>query len=150
MAKLILPNLSYKVCGVLYKVHRDLGCNCKEKTYQLAIASAFGKSGLGFRSEPPVSLSFSGNQLFKYYLDFVVESLLILEVKATRQFFSATFIDQVLSYLKVSELPLALVANFRATRLKPVRILNPDLKDSDFSKPDERFFRPVNSFVKIG
>ena len=149
MARLVLPNLSYKVCGVLYKIHRDLGWNCKEKIYHSVIATTLAKVGLEFRAEQPIVLLSSGNSPFKYYLDFVVESLLILEVKATRQFFSVSFIDQVLSYLKTSNLPLALVVNFRTTRLKPVRVLNPDLKDSDFSQFDTRFSRSIGPFVKI-
>lgn len=135
MTKLILPNLSYKVCGIAYKVHRELGWNKKESVYQRALNNELTVANLAFKSQFPV------RSVTKeiYYLDLVVEDLLGLELKASRQFFSSQYLDQVENYLRETNLPLALILNFRNIRLKPIRVINPSLMDADYSLADAKF-----------
>lgn len=149
MSKLILPNLSYLICGLLFKAHRELSWSHPEKVYQREISKALTRESLRFVEQHPVRLMTEDRVDGKYFLDFVVEDLIVLEIKASRQFFSSRFLDQVLAYLSISNFPLGLVINFRVTRLKPVRVLNPNFRDADYTIADARFTDSGASFVKI-
>ncbi|MCL5003989.1 MAG: GxxExxY protein [Patescibacteria group bacterium] len=112
-----------------------MGWNKKESVYQRALNNELTVANLAFKSQFPV------RSVTKeiYYLDLVVEDLLGLELKASRQFFSSQYLDQVENYLRETNLPLALILNFRNIRLKPIRVINPSLMDADYSLADAKF-----------
>lgn len=117
---LIHPELSYKITGVLFKVHNKLGRYCKEKQYQDAIEEILKKENIKFEREKkiPISLEVGGN-----IVDFVIEDRIILECKA-KIIITKEDYYQVLRYLKASNKKLGLLVNFRNTYLRPKRILN--------------------------
>lgn len=49
MTELIYPELSYKIVGILYKVHNELGSRCQEKYYQRAVALQLKNEGLNYK-----------------------------------------------------------------------------------------------------
>ncbi|KKR59777.1 MAG: hypothetical protein UT99_C0024G0001, partial [Candidatus Curtissbacteria bacterium GW2011_GWA2_40_31] len=59
----------------------------------------------------------------KYFLDFLIEDKVILELKATPRFNREDF-RQVSAYLKAKDLKLGILANFRGDKLVYKRILN--------------------------
>lgn len=126
MAKLIYPRLSYKIVGVLYEVHSKLGGNYQEKYYQRALAVALKKASLSFKKEIAVDLSFNEEKIGKYFLDFLIEDKIVLEIKAKPRLSREDF-RQVRAYLKARRLKLAKLANFRGDRRVCKRILNPEV-----------------------
>ena len=46
---IVLPELSYKVMGVLFAVHNELGPSLLEKYYQRAVAKELSRQELSFR-----------------------------------------------------------------------------------------------------
>lgn len=127
MAKLIYPKLSYKIVGILFKVHSELGGKYQEKYYQRAVEVALKEEGLSYKKEIAVDLSFKDTKIGKYFLDFVIEDKIVLELKATPRFNREDF-RQISSYLKAKNLKLGILANFRGDKLVYKRILNPDYK----------------------
>mgnify|MGYP001593597770 CR=1 FL=1 len=138
MSKLVLPKLSFKIMGILFRVHNELGPSLLEKYYQRAIEQELKKNKLKFKREVPIKLLYEGKSIGRYFLDFAIEDLIILEIKA-QQFYSPKFFKQALSYLKQTNLPLAIVANFRRTKVRFKRIVNPNFKDIDLSVKDDEF-----------
>lgn len=138
MSKLVLPKLSFKIMGILFRVHNELGPSLLEKYYQRAIEKEFEINKIKFRKEFPVELRYQNKSIGRYFLDFIIEDLIILEVKA-QQFYSPKFFKQALSYLKQTNLPLAIVANFRRTKIRYKRIINPHFKNTDLSDRDYAF-----------
>lgn len=118
--KLIYPDLSYKIVGVLFKAHNQLGRYCKEKQYQNLIEQLLKQGGLDYEREKkiPFSDEIGGNQA-----DFIIEDKIILECKA-RSFIKKEDYYQVMRYLKPSKKKLALIVNFRNKHLRPKRIAN--------------------------
>lgn len=51
MAKLVYPQLSYKLMGILFKIHNDLGPSYTEKQYQKAIAIQLKNNGISHEKE---------------------------------------------------------------------------------------------------
>jgi len=126
MAVLIYSKLSYKIVGVLFNVHTRLGSKYQEKYYQRAGAIALKEAGLSFKREIAVDLLFGGELIGKYYLDFLVEDKIILELKAEPRFTREDF-KQVRAYLKAKKLKLGIMANFRSDKLVYKRILNSEV-----------------------
>lgn len=100
-----------------------------EKHYQRAIAKELQAQGLSFQQELSVNLSYKGESIGKYFLDFVVEGKVILETKA-QESYNPVFFKQALAYLRQTNLPLAILVNFRRPKLEYRRIVNPNYNNS--------------------
>jgi GxxExxY protein len=120
---LVYPNLSYQIVGILFEVYNELGPGHHEKYYQRAIANEFEEKGLSFQEQVYVPLIFKRQKVGSYYLDFLIENKIILEIKKGDRF-SKKHIEQILSYLKAKNLKLGIIANFGLNKLKFKRIVN--------------------------
>lgn len=114
--------------SVLFDVQNQLGSTLLEKHYQRALAIEFEKRNIQFEREKLVRLEYKGKLVGKYYLDFVIEDKIVLEIKATRVFKNIAF-QQAYSYLRQLGLSLAIVANFHSPKVQYKRIVNPDFKN---------------------
>lgn len=119
-ANLFYPELSYKITGILFKIHNRLGRYCKEKQYQDALAEMLSKERVPFEREKklPISEQVGGNQV-----DFSIEDKILIECKAKPVVTKEDYY-QVLRYLKASGKHLCLLVNFRNQYLRPKRIVN--------------------------
>lgn len=126
MAKLVHKDLSYKIVGLLFDVHRKLGNRYQEKYYQRAIEEALISKDLTYKKELHVPLEYNGKKIGKYFLDFLIENTVVLEIKAVPRLLPKDF-NQVLAYLKAKKLELGILANFSSESMQPKRILNSDL-----------------------
>ena len=122
-SKVIYPKLSYALIGIMYDTHSELGGQYQEKYYQRAVEIALKEEGLNFIREQPIDLNFKNKPIGKYYINFVVENKILLELKAKPAFTKSDF-QQVKSYLKVCDLKLAILVNFRGKKLDYKRVLN--------------------------
>ena len=121
---LIYPELSYQIMGVLFKVSKELGSGYLEKHYQRALNNVeLKRSGLKFKEQVPIELKYQDTKIGKYFLDFLIEDKVILEIKNGRNF-SNKNIEQVLGYLKAFNLSLGILANFTANGVAYKRIVN--------------------------
>ncbi len=124
---LIYPELSYQLMGILFKVHRRLGNSYQEKYYQRAIEAELRKEQLSFEREFQIKLNYEDVSIGKYFLDFVIDGKIALEIKAVPALKDQYF-NQVLAYLDSGKFKLGIVANFRAERLFYKRLVNPRVK----------------------
>jgi GxxExxY protein len=121
--KIIEKDLSYKIVGILYEVHTVLGGRYQEKVYQKAVEKLIIREKLSYKKELPVDLLFEGDKIGKYYLDFLIEDRVVLELKAVYRFHPEHY-RQVQSYLKTNGVKLGILANFKGPKLFFTRILN--------------------------
>jgi len=126
--KLVFPELSYKISGLLFKVHNELGRFCKEKSYSDAIEQLLLTSGLPFEREKKLEIKMMDNFITKNWADFVIDGKIVLEIKAKRFVTREDYI-QTARYLDFLNLPLGMLVNFNQKFLKPKRVLNPNLKN---------------------
>lgn len=122
---LVYPELSYQIVGALFEVHNNVGPGHHEKYYQKALAEELSKHDLSFQEQVHMPLNFKDSIIGRYYLDFLVENKIVLEIKKGDRF-SKRHIDQVLNYLKVKKLKLGIIANFGRDGVKFKRIINFD------------------------
>lgn len=123
MAKLVLPEDSYNLMGILFQVHNELGPSCKEKNYQDAIEIILKQKAVSYEREKEISIPFAGEELKGFFADFIIDNKIILEVKAEK-FIKNNDIRQALRYLKATNFPLAIVVNFKRQKLEYKRIIN--------------------------
>lgn len=122
--QLIYPELSYKIMGVLFKVHNLLGPSYQERYYQRAIEKELKDQKIPYQKQVPVEINYGNSKIGQHILDFVIDNKIILEIKVlSGEDFSST--HQILSYLKSSNLKLGIVANFRTPKLIYKRVINP-------------------------
>jgi len=123
MEKVVYPELSYKIVGILFDIWREIGYSHKEKYIQAAIESAFVKNDIPFKREVKADLKFRDDKIGTYFLDFLVDNKIILEIKR-RNYFSKDDITQIYNYLKTTCLRLGIIAHFTKDGVKFKRILN--------------------------
>lgn len=120
---LVYPELSYTIIGILFEVYNSLGPGHKEKYYQKAIATAFNTASLPFKKQVHSPIIFKNSNVGNYFLDFLVENKVVLEIKSGDKFLKQN-ISQVYSYLKAKNLKLGILTNFTKEGLKFRRIVN--------------------------
>jgi len=120
---LLYPELSYQIVGVLFTVSNEMGYGYQEKYYQRATRDKLAELGLKFREQVPAKIIFQGNKIGVYFLDFVIEDKIALEIKR-RDKFSRSDVDQLYAYLKTTGLKLGILATFTRRGLEFKRIVN--------------------------
>lgn len=107
-----------KIIGAAIEVHKHLGPGLLESAYQTCLAHEMRLRGINFEQEKPLPITYKGVRMeLAYRLDFVVENLVIVELKSVKAF-DIVHQAQLMSYLKLSELKLGLLLNFNVRRLK--------------------------------
>lgn len=97
-------------CG--FTIHRDLGPGLLESCYELLLAASLARAGLAVERQKPVDIEYRGISVRDAFrADLLIERCLIVEVKAIDRL-AAVHSRQVLTYLKLLNLPLGLVMNF--------------------------------------
>ena len=97
-------------CG--FKLHKDLGPGLLETVYEILLAESLRKRGLEVARQVAVPIRHDGvviDNAFK--IDLLVEDRLVLELKSTERD-SALYPKQLLTYLRLMDLPLGLLMNF--------------------------------------
>ncbi|MBI5699015.1 GxxExxY protein [Candidatus Saganbacteria bacterium] len=122
MVDLIHGELSYRIIGILYKIYNAMGAGFQEKYYQKAIRKVLEKERIPFLEQVRMDIDIEGAQIGRYYIDFVIDHKIALEIKA-RSFIAQRDIRQILGYLKKSGLEVGLLAGFASEGLKIKRLL---------------------------
>lgn len=100
------------------KVHRALGPGLLESAYKACLAHELTLRGRTVQSEVHLPLTYKGLRLETgYRMDLVVDGCLIAELKAVDALLPIHR-AQLLTYLRISGLPIAFLLNFHTARLK--------------------------------
>ena|SRR5258708_25138294 len=121
--KLVYPDLSYKISGILFAVHNELGRFCNEKQYSDCIEKYLKKFNMSYEREKVLAISFDGEAKGRNKVDFLVDDKIIIEVKAKRILGREEYY-QTKRYLEAEKKKLGIIANFRERYLRPRRVLN--------------------------
>jgi GxxExxY protein len=93
------------------------------KGLSAGMAEAFRVEQIKFVEQISYDLKFNEKLIGKSFLDFEIESKIVVELKIDERF-SKTNIDQVLNYIKVNGLKLAILLNFTKEGVKQKTIIN--------------------------
>jgi GxxExxY protein len=110
--------LSYKVIGCAMAVHKVLGPGLLESAYLGCMCHEMTCEGIDFRREVPLPVKYRNCVLdCGYRLDLVIESSLIVELKAVETILPVHE-AQLLTYLKLSGMHTGLLINFNVPVLR--------------------------------
>ena len=126
--KILYPELSYKITGLLFKTHSSLGRFCREKQYCDFFENLLKEKSFSYERKFLINLlnpdSPKGNRA-----DFFIENSILINFKA-KNFITKEDYIQAQRYLQNSEIKLGIIVNFRNSHLKPKRVLNYKLNNS--------------------
>jgi GxxExxY protein len=107
------------------EVHTCLGPGLLEGLYEDALCVELAAMGLPFQRQVEAVAEYKGVPLRSQRLDVVVNSNIVVELKAVERV-QDVHKAQLLSYLRMTNLPLGLLINFNTTHLRDglSRILN--------------------------
>jgi GxxExxY protein len=103
-----------EIIGAAVEVQRVLGVGLLESAYAAALEVELAHAGLNFRREVPIYGRYKSLDIgLLYRADFIVESSVVLEIKALEAT-SEAHRAQLLSYLRVSGHRIGLLINFHS------------------------------------
>ena len=120
---LVCPELSYKIVGCAFDVYNELGSGHHENYYQKALAEALARNNIKFQEQLYCPINYAGKIVVKKLLDFLIEGQVVVEIKKSERFAKSN-IDQVLNYLRINKLKLAILINFGGRDVLFKRIVN--------------------------
>lgn len=103
--------LTGKIIGVFYDVHRELGHGFLESVYQRCLRIALESAGLQVCCPVAIPVWFRGHQVGQFERDMLVERAVLLELKAVRTLENAHQ-AQLLNYLRATDIEVGLLLNF--------------------------------------
>ena len=122
-----IEDLARYALKVGLEIHRDLGPGLLESAYEVLMAALLARQGLRVERQKAISMVFRDVRLDDAFkADLIVEESLLIELKSVEKT-APVHAKQVLTYLRLLDLPLGLLINFGAPTFKEGarRILNP-------------------------
>ena len=106
------------VVDAAYRIHKQLGSGLLESVYQKILKGELDRLGLSVESEVILPVKFNGNLVDAgYRADIIVEKKVLIELKAVQKLM-ITHKQQLLTYLKLSDIKLGLLINFGSPLIK--------------------------------
>ena len=120
-------NVSRKIIGLSMKIHRELGNGFNEVVYKKSLAFELSQNGIAFEMEKRVLVFYYNNVVGEYFLDFLVEKSVVVELKAVGKLCVPHF-AQTKHYLKATKLDWALLINFGSELMQQYRVYSNEFK----------------------
>ena len=122
-------DLTRRIIAAAMKVHSTLGNGFQEVIYQRAMEIEFPYHNLAFEREKEMSIYYRGHEIGTRRVDFFVEKLIMVELKAVIQL-EDVHLAQAINYLEAYRLEIGLLVNFGAKSLDFKRVMKPVKRSS--------------------
>jgi GxxExxY protein len=106
------------------EVHKNLGAGFLEIVYKDAMSYEFNEYDFLYQREKEFDIKYKKAILnHKFYADFVLFEIVIVEIKAKQGGIAEEDLAQTINYLKVSGCKVGLIFNFAASKLQIKRVV---------------------------
>ena len=110
--------ISYKIIGAAIEVHKSIGPGLLESAYESALAYELQVLGFDVHQQKPMPFIYKDvKQDVGYRIDLMVNNKVLVEIKSVESLAPVHY-AQTLTYLRLSDLKLALLINFNSKILK--------------------------------
>jgi len=110
--------LTRQIIGAAIEVHRTLGPGLLESAYEACLSHELTGRGVAHERQVALPVQYKGIDIdAAYRLDLVVEGRVVVELKAVAAI-EPIHEAQMLTYLRLSRLPVALLINFNTPYLR--------------------------------
>jgi GxxExxY protein len=111
-------DLTEKIIGAAIEVHRSLGPGLLESIYEECMAIELHLRGIEFVRQKALPIEYKGRRVAAdLKIDLLIENQVVVELKAI-ECLLPVHAAQLLTYMKLSNLPLGLLINFHVPLLK--------------------------------
>ena len=112
-----INEITGEVVDAAYLLHTRLGPGLVESAYRLVLMADLERRGLRVEQEKPISFQYEGISIVNgFRVDLLVENRVVVELKSLERL-APVHTRQVLTYLRLLDLPIGLLINFGAARL---------------------------------
>lgn len=122
MPELIHKELSESIIGAAMKVLNTLRPGLDEKLYENALVIELRKRGHRVEQQRQFPVHYDGHLIGTLIPDLIVDDLVIVDPKVVTAF-NDTHLAQMLGYLNITQLNLALLINFKFAKLDWKRVV---------------------------
>jgi len=123
-------DITRRIIAAAMKVHSTLGNGFQEKIYQRAMVIEMPYQSLAFEREKEMSIYYRGIEIGTRRVDFFVEKLIMVEIKAVIQL-EDVHLAQAMNYLEAYNMEIGLLINFGAKSLQFKRVHNNKILNHD-------------------
>ena len=118
MVLLTYEKLTENIIGAAIEVHRELGPGLMESAYEECLCHELNGRGVAFQRQVALPVRYKKVKLdCGYRMDMVVDNTVVLELKAVEKLLPLHE-AQLITYLKLSGMPVGLLINFNVPVLK--------------------------------
>ncbi len=113
-----VEEISAEVVDAAFHLYKDLGPGLLESVYEVVLAKLLEQRGLSVERQKPIPIHYAGLRFDEgFRADLIVEGSLLIELKSVENL-AAVHGKQVLTYLRLLDLPLGLLINFGSATFK--------------------------------
>ena len=120
--RVVYRELSFRVVGCGQKVHGALGPGFPEAVYHRAMCYELVDAQIPFDTEKAVEVDYLGKPCGQFRMDPLVNEQIIVELKAMDRL-NDGHVAQAISYLRATQLKLAILMNFGTPSLETRRVV---------------------------
>jgi len=120
--KLLLKEEVYQVVGCAIEVLNTLGHGLLEKPYENALVVEFGLKRIPFKQQPRFDVIYKGVKVGDYIPDLIAFNKIVVDAKTIERITDVER-GQVLNYLKITQLRVGLILNFKHPKLEWERLV---------------------------
>jgi GxxExxY protein len=103
--------LTGKILGAFFQIHKELGFGFSEKVYEAALEVLLTELGMIVERQKEICVYYHRRVVGEYKADMVVNAVVLLEIKSVEKLIDAHD-AQLLNYLKATEIEVGLLLNF--------------------------------------
>lgn len=118
----LYKEITGKIIEAAHQVHNTIGCGFLEKIYENSLIRELELNDLEISSQKEFRVVYKEHEVGIYYADLVVDSKVIVEVKAVEKI-SDVHRAQIINYLKISGVRVGMLINFSRTALEYERFV---------------------------
>ncbi len=133
MGKLIHEKLSREIIGAAMHVLNQMKPGLDEKLYERALVIELRRHGHAIESQKKFPVFYQNELIGNLTPDLIVDKKVIVDPKVVAAFNEA-HVAQMVGYLTITGLELALLLNFKSARLQWKRVVRQQRRDT--SRPD--------------
>ena len=119
---MIHEEVSGKIIGAAMEVLNEFKPGLDEKLYERALIIELKRRGHAVSVQRSFTVSYRGELIGKLIPDLIVDNAVIVDPKVVA-YFTETHVAQMIGYLNITGLNLALLINFKNARLEWKRVL---------------------------
>lgn len=121
-SKLLHREITEKIIGAAFEVHRELGYGFLERVYQRALQVELLRDGVSAEIEKRIQVKYNGVVVGEYDADLIVDGSIAVELKVTPQYDKRDE-AQLLNELKATGIKVGLLINFGRAKVEYKRLV---------------------------